>query len=1039
MTRWRVYIPALTIEVILLCACFAIIELKSSRLQAHIFSSVSKEIGFHLKRGAAENIRFPDEGPYDLRLGYNRIPLMSRSLKHNGFRLESQARSSPRLRQLVDFGLFPIYREKTAGGLTVLDQEDRLLYQAIRPERTFPSFESIPPIVVDSLLFIENREILDTEYPLKNPAVEWDRLGKAVLEKAVQEIYPEHSAPGGSTLATQLEKYRHSSEGRTRHASDKLQQMLSASFRAYLDGPQTFLRRKGIVRDYINSIPLAALPGYGEVNGLGDGLWAWYGSDMDEVMPLLADIEHNLENEKLPLYYKQVLSLFIAHRRPSSFLLTDVAILNALTDEYLQLLANSRVIPTALCEAAQNIELHLRSTAPPPPTVSFLDRKAANAIRTQLLTSLGVHKLYDLDLIDATVHTTIDREVQQAVTETLRALKEKSEAAKLGLTGERTLDRGDPAKVIYSVTLYEHRAGRNLLRIQTDNYDKPFSINEGTKLDLGSTAKLRVSTNYLEIVSRNYDKHRNKTKQELLAERKLAADPISEWIFDYLIANPKTELAPMLKAAMSRTYSANPGEAFFTGGGVHHFENFKKEDNGKVVTISEAIRHSINLPFIRLMRDIVRYYMAQIPGSPTRTGRESDDEARQKYLAMFADKEGSYFLEQFYKKYRSLAKDELVSMLIQDINPTPVRLAVIYRYTFPDKSIEDFQSFLESWLPQSTISSDTVLALYNNYAPGKFSLQDTGYLARVHPLEIWLVRYLYWHPERSISAALAASAQERQEVYEWLFKSHSRHAQDVRIRTLVETEAFVQIHRDWKRLGYPFDSLVPSYATAIGSSGDRPSALADLVGIILNDGVKYPNVRVSAVGLAPGTPFETFFRHRRSKGKRILRSEVAAQLREALVDVVANGTARRVDKAFLDLDGKPLVIGGKTGTGDHRYETFGRGGQLISSRVVNRTATFAFFIGSRFFGVVTAHVQGEEAAKYDFTSALAASLLKALAPAISPLIQGVRKSSDPLLSQSQDLALKYMECLTSESLLPLLNSCSKAYVRSRKQPAGKPN
>ena len=35
---------------------------------------------------------------------------------------------------------------------------------------------------------------------------------------------------------------------------------------------------------------------------------------------------------------------------------------------------------------------------------------------------------------------------------------------------------------------------------------------------------------------------------------------------------------------------------------------------------------------------------------------------------------------------------------------------------------------------------------------------------------------------------------------------------------LSEVEAFTDIHRRWQRLGYPFDSLTPSYATAIGSS-----------------------------------------------------------------------------------------------------------------------------------------------------------------------------------------------------------------------------
>ncbi len=54
---------------------------------------------------------------------------------------------------------------------------------------------------------------------------------------------------------------------------------------------------------------------------------------------------------------------------------------------------------------------------------------------------------------------------------------------------------------------------------------------------------------------------------------------------------------------------------------------------------------------------------------------------------------------------------------------------------------------------------------------------------------------------------------------------------------MLEIEAFLDIHQRWQKVGYPFDHLVPSLATAIGSSGDRPAALAELIGTILNDGV----------------------------------------------------------------------------------------------------------------------------------------------------------------------------------------------------------
>jgi len=120
-------------------------------------------------------------------------------------------------------------------------------------------------------------------------------------------------------------------------------------------------------------------------------------------------------------------------------------------------------------------------------------------------------------------------------------------------------------------------------------------------------------------------------------------------------------------------------------------------------------------------------------------------------------------------------------------------------------------------------------ALYLDYGPGAWSLPDQGYIARVHPLELWLLGYLIENPQATFKDAVAASAEERQEVYGWLFKTRHKSARDSRIRTLLEVEAFLDIHQRWKRLGYPFEHLVPSLATAIGSSGDRPAALAELM------------------------------------------------------------------------------------------------------------------------------------------------------------------------------------------------------------------
>jgi hypothetical protein len=101
-----------------------------------------------------------------------------------------------------------------------------------------------------------------------------------------------------------------------------------------------------------------------------------------------------------------------------------------------------------------------------------------------------------------------------------------------------------------------------------------------------------------------------------------------------------------------------------------------------------------------------------------------------------------------------------------------------------------------------------------------------------------------------------------------------------------------------------------------------------------------------------------------------------------MAEVVEQGTARRLNGVFKLSDGNVVTVGGKTGSGDNRFETFNRAGGVITSRATNRTATFVFYIGERYFGVITAYVQGREADNYHFTSSLPVTLVKLLAPTL---------------------------------------------------------
>ena len=981
-------------------------EMRTSNFQARFFAGLASKASYTPMAGPSPSIRFPQSAPYDDRLGYAKLPVLFGKLQSQDFEIVKQAQISKGLAEIVDAGYFAPYPEKTQSGLNILDCHNDSLFQERYPNRIYEGFDAIAPILVQSLLFIENRELLDPRYPKRNPAVEWDRLANAVLIKARAAISGDGRSPGGSTLATQIEKYRHSPDGRTSSIQEKIQQMVSAALRAYQQGEDTLAVRRQIVLSYINTMPLSAKAGFGEVHGLGDGLWVWYGRDFNEVNRIMknsAAQERTLHAgdglQAYALLYKQSLSLLISQRRPSYYFGASEAELEQLTDSHLRLLGSAGVISPALRDAALTAKLNRRVDRVPAADVSFVTQKAANAVRTHLAGLLGGSRLYDLDRLDLSVASTLDAPVQAAVTDLLRGLREPANAAAAGLSASQLLGRGDPAKVVYSFTLYERGSDANTLRVQTDNFDQPLNINEGTKLDLGSTAKLRTLVTYLDIMDKLHQRLSALDKTQLRAFEVDRKDVLTRWAVDYFLsAQDKGKgLSAMLDAALERRYSASTGEGFFTGGGLHHFDNFKREDDGKVMSVRDGLRNSVNLVFVRLMRDVVHHYMFLTPGSSAKLLQDADDPRRAAYLARFADHEGQVFMRRFLAKYQGKTAPQAQELLLENRRPTPSRLAAIFRTLAPDAPLDQFAAFVRENLPDGIDPAEPVLAkLYRQYAPEQMSLADRGYVAGVHPLELWLVGYLRNHPGASQTQVMQASSEQRQAVYAWLFSTHRKQAQDKRILGLLEGEGFLEIHRQWTRMGYPFAALVPSYATALGASADRPAALAEMMGILVNDGVRKPATRIKTLHFAAATPYETLLAYKPGKAERVLAPEVAQAARRVIRLVVEEGTAKRVKQAFVRPDGSIIPVGGKTGTGDQRFDIYGAGGRLIQSRVVNRSATFVFNIDERFFGTIIAYVPGAQAAGYDFTSGLPVQLLKVLAPTLMPLINGgVRDAARP--------------------------------------------
>ncbi|WP_024676914.1 transglycosylase domain-containing protein [Pseudomonas syringae] len=987
---WRVFWVIVVLAGVALGVAITV-ESRSSRLQAREFSRFAESLSYSMQPGPSHDVVYPGDGPFDKRLGYSSLDEFLPRLLKRDYVITRQAQFSPELMRYVQHGFFVPYEEKTQAGLSITDCRGAPLYEFRYPQQFYPTFASVPPLLVHSLLFIENRDLLDPQQPLANPAVDWPRFVKAAWSQVAKMFALPGQSAGGSTLATQLEKYRHSPDGLTQSGSEKLRQMISASVRAYQPGAETLAVRQRVVRDYLNSVPLSAVPGHGEVHGLAEGLRVWFGVDFARTNQLLASSpadQQGLADKALAL--REVLSLVIAQRRPSHYLAKGRTELAELTDSHIRLLAQANIIDPPLAEAALAAKVTYRDWAQQPTLQPIETNKGISVARTRLSNLLN-RPLYDLDRLDLSATSTLHGDLQRSVSQYLRDLADPEFAAKVGLLGERLLTPASTTQVRYSFTLFERGADGSRVRVQTDSTDQPFDINEGSKLELGSTAKMRVLTTYLEIIAELHGRYAGMSTTGLRKVTVEEPDRLTRWAVDYLLLNKDRDLAKMLSAALDRTYSASPAEAFFTGGGLHRFNNFRREDNERIPTLRESLRESINLPFIRLMRDVVRYSTYQAPNNSAALLKDDDDPRRQEYLSQFADREGTVFLLRFWKRYKDKTTQERLDTFLDGIHPTAIRLAAVHRYLLPGADQATFNAFVRAHLEEpkatSTLTDKRLADLYQSYGPGAYNLPDQGYIARVHPLDLWLVGYLLKHPDAQFKDAAAASRFERQEVYGWLFKSRHKGARDSRVRTMMEVEAFLDIELRWQRVGYPFDHLVPSLATAIGSSGDRPAALAELIGIIQNDGIRLPPVRIDSLHFAADTPYDTELTINPELGQRVLPSEVATAMREALSQVVDGGTAKRVQGTFKMQDGSVLAMGGKTGTGDNRIESIGAGGRILSSRAINRTATFVFYIGDNHFGALTAFVPGRAAEGFRFTSALPVQVLKGMAPILTPYLE----------------------------------------------------
>ncbi len=615
-------------------------------------------------------------------------------------------------------------------------------------------------------------------------------------------------------------------------------------------------------------------------------------------------------------------------------------------------------------------------------------------MRAELLSLLGVSGTYQLDRLDAQVTTTLDMPTQTAVRRVLQDLRDPN-----GLGGTlrepRLLARGDPSKVVYSFSLYEREGDVNVLRAQVDTLDQPFNVNRGMKLDLGSTAKLRTLVQYLEIVSRLWERWHTLPTSWLRYVDLHRSDAIGAFVREQLVARPKIGLDELLAAALERRFSASPGTLFFTGGGLHRFANFDEADDVRVMTLRAAFRHSVNLPFVRLMREIVDHTLFGVDGIAGSVLDDPNDPARAAYLERFIAWEGRLLLDRFLAKHGPLsaraAQPRAVRGPARDAAQAHGGAALARPGGGPlraPRGADDGAARDDR--PESLRGSDD-RALRGLPAGGPLVRRPR--LADGHP------------PDRALAGRLPERASRRD-------PQRGGRRERAGAARILPVAAQVEAAR---RAG-PAD---PDPARAGGLRAD-PRGLAPARLSVRVAGAfatrrrsappptgptRWPSCSASCRTTDSASPPTASRSCASPRGPRsrpcsaraasspsgCCAARSRARCRSALLDVVESGSAVRARGAFTLPDGTPVAVGGKTGTGDNRIETFGPGVRLESSKVTSRSATFAFLIGDRHFGVITAYVEGEGAAEFGFTSSLPVQVLKQLAPSLAGLLQERRE------------------------------------------------
>ena len=337
------------------------------------------------------------------------------------------------------------------------------------------------------------------------------------------------------------------------------------------------------------------------------------------------------------------------------------------------------------------------------------------------MTLLSLPDLYALDRLDLSAETTVDTAAQARVTAVLQQLSDPAICAAAGMVGHKLLGGDNPSKLTWSFVLYERGADRNHAahpRRQPEQAVRhQFRRQAAARLDRQIAHPGDLSRRSSESCTASLSACSRPELTRIAGSRGRPADRMGGAT---IWRRPPTAACSRCSTRRcSAPIRARPGR-FFTGGGMQGFGNFDSMEGFGEPTVDRAFEHSINLSFVRILRDIVNYYTARRTASTRQAAAgRADDPEREAYLRRFADADGRRFLCRFYKDLRGLERrggDGLCCCSAR--GHAAKRLAAVYLTFHPRGAARRFAAFLCRRLPQRRIP-DRERALGTVYEPSR--------------------------------------------------------------------------------------------------------------------------------------------------------------------------------------------------------------------------------------------------------------------------------------------------------------------------------